>query len=86
MGPGEARQNEAERNRAAKIAEQKGENALKHPGNRFDGKEDRNLAFQRRRGNRPIPAEISRQPDLVSHCFFAELAWPPKVVSQFEFQ
>ena len=38
LGARRARQDEAKRNCAANIAEQNGENALKHPGNRFGGR------------------------------------------------
>ena len=68
-----ARQNEAERNRAANIAEQKGENAWKHVGKPFWRKGDGNLAFRRRRGNPLI-------------LLFCRAGVAPEIVSQFEFQ
>jgi hypothetical protein len=57
-GSSETSQDESERDRAAKISEEKGENALKHVGNRIDRRKDRNLAFRRRRGNLPIRQKL----------------------------
>ena len=59
-GSSETSQDESERDRAAKISEEKGENALKHVGETgFFKERDGTLAFQWRRGNLPIRQKLA---------------------------